>query len=159
MFLRWTQPNAKRNTHSHAYAIMRKGTYVINIKTFPKMDSRGSRVTWHCGRPSAFGCCCSDQAQLPSANVECQTLSFISDNPRDTSLTARNLQINSYTFTVKANTTVGQCGATSITLTLNSLSMLLVGNWVRSAWKILMRRSRRSEHPSLLICAVFSSTS
>uniref|UniRef100_A0A3Q2XCX1 Leukemia inhibitory factor receptor-like n=2 Tax=Hippocampus comes TaxID=109280 RepID=A0A3Q2XCX1_HIPCM len=53
-------------------------------------------------------------------------MNISTDNPRDTSLTARNLQINSYTFTVKANTTVGQCGATSITVTLNSLTDNLI---------------------------------
>ncbi|XP_051907296.1 leukemia inhibitory factor receptor-like [Hippocampus zosterae] len=53
-------------------------------------------------------------------------MNISTDDPRDTSLTARNLQINSYTFTVKANTTVGQCGATSITVTLNSLTDNLI---------------------------------
>ncbi|KAM9794392.1 leukemia inhibitory factor receptor-like isoform X1 [Syngnathus typhle] len=53
-------------------------------------------------------------------------MSVSTDNPQDTSLTARNLQISSYTFTVKANTTVGQCGATSIIVTLNSLTDNLI---------------------------------
>ncbi|XP_026154044.1 leukemia inhibitory factor receptor-like isoform X2 [Mastacembelus armatus] len=41
-------------------------------------------------------------------------------NPEATSLTARNLKISSYTFTVKAQTAVGECGTTLITATLNS---------------------------------------
>ncbi|XP_061655737.1 leukemia inhibitory factor receptor-like isoform X1 [Phyllopteryx taeniolatus] len=48
------------------------------------------------------------------------------DNCQATSLTAKSLQITSYTFTVKANTAVGQCGATSITATLNSLTDNLI---------------------------------
>ncbi|XP_044030554.1 leukemia inhibitory factor receptor-like isoform X2 [Siniperca chuatsi] len=48
------------------------------------------------------------------------------DNPEATSLTARNLQISSYTFTVKAQTAVGECGTASITATLNSLTDNLI---------------------------------
>ncbi|XP_077398719.1 leukemia inhibitory factor receptor-like [Vanacampus margaritifer] len=55
-----------------------------------------------------------------------RVMNISTDNPQATSLTATNLQINSYTFTVKANTTVGQCGATSITVTLNSLTDNLI---------------------------------
>ncbi|GLD51806.1 leukemia inhibitory factor receptor-like protein [Lates japonicus] len=43
-------------------------------------------------------------------------------NPEATSLTARNLKISSYTFTVKAQTAVGECGDTSLILTLDSLT-------------------------------------
>ncbi|XP_031143128.1 leukemia inhibitory factor receptor-like isoform X1 [Sander lucioperca] len=49
-------------------------------------------------------------------------VNFSTDNPEATSLTARNLKIGSYKFTVKARTAVGECGATSITATLNSLT-------------------------------------
>ncbi|XP_045897937.1 leukemia inhibitory factor receptor-like isoform X4 [Micropterus dolomieu] len=48
------------------------------------------------------------------------------ENPEATSLTARNLQISSYTFTVKALTAVGECGTTSITVTLKSLTDNLI---------------------------------
>ncbi|XP_068561579.1 oncostatin-M-specific receptor subunit beta-like [Cebidichthys violaceus] len=41
------------------------------------------------------------------------------DDPEATSLTARNLRFSSYTFTVKAQTAVGECGAAFITVTLN----------------------------------------
>ncbi|MEQ2216895.1 hypothetical protein XENOCAPTIV_024806, partial [Xenoophorus captivus] len=47
------------------------------------------------------------------------SFSVTSDNPEDTSLTAKNLKISSYTFTVVARTAVGECGNTSITATLN----------------------------------------
>lgn len=46
-----------------------------------------------------------------------------SDLPGATSLRARDLKIGSYRFTVKAQTAVGECGTTSLTVTLNSLSM------------------------------------
>ncbi|KAG7498824.1 hypothetical protein JOB18_021696 [Solea senegalensis] len=42
------------------------------------------------------------------------------DNPDATSLTATDLEITTYTFTVKALTAVGECGTTSFTVTLNS---------------------------------------
>ncbi|XP_061657607.1 leukemia inhibitory factor receptor-like isoform X3 [Syngnathoides biaculeatus] len=51
-----------------------------------------------------------------------RVMNVSTDNSHATSLIAKNLQIGSYTFTVKANTAVGQCGATSITATLNSLT-------------------------------------
>ncbi|XP_032395120.1 leukemia inhibitory factor receptor [Etheostoma spectabile] len=51
-----------------------------------------------------------------------KVFNFSTDNPEATSLTARNLKISSYTFTVKARTAVGECGDTSITATLNSLT-------------------------------------
>ncbi|XP_077593367.1 leukemia inhibitory factor receptor-like [Stigmatopora nigra] len=55
------------------------------------------------------------------------SMAYVStDNPQATSLTAKNLQVNTYTFTVKANTAVGECGATSITVTLNSMSDNLI---------------------------------
>ncbi|XP_041816362.1 leukemia inhibitory factor receptor-like [Chelmon rostratus] len=47
-------------------------------------------------------------------------------NPEATNLTARNLDISSYTFTVKAQTAVGECGTTFFTATLNSLTDNLV---------------------------------
>ncbi|TDH01745.1 hypothetical protein EPR50_G00165790 [Perca flavescens] len=49
------------------------------------------------------------------------------NNPEATSLTARNLKNGSYIFTVKARTAVGECGATSITATLNLLTDNLIG--------------------------------
>ncbi|XP_034564839.1 leukemia inhibitory factor receptor-like [Notolabrus celidotus] len=48
------------------------------------------------------------------------------DNPDATTLTATNLNITTYTFTVKAKTAVGECGASSITATLNSLTDALI---------------------------------
>ncbi|XP_070781233.1 leukemia inhibitory factor receptor-like [Enoplosus armatus] len=44
----------------------------------------------------------------------------VSEDPEATSLTARNLKIGTYTFTVKARTALGECGTSSITATLNS---------------------------------------
>ncbi|XP_008298399.1 leukemia inhibitory factor receptor-like [Stegastes partitus] len=44
------------------------------------------------------------------------------DDPEATSLTARNLKIASYKFTVAARTALGECGNTSIDTTLNSLT-------------------------------------
>lgn len=55
-----------------------------------------------------------------------QSLSLGLVNPEATNLTARNLDISSYTFTVKAQTAVGECGTTFFTATLNSLSMLIL---------------------------------
>ncbi|KAF7646272.1 hypothetical protein LDENG_00190580, partial [Lucifuga dentata] len=52
--------------------------------------------------------------------------SITTDNPEVTSLTARQLQISSYTFTVKALTSVGECGDTSIAVTMNSLTDNLI---------------------------------
>ncbi|XP_047426664.1 leukemia inhibitory factor receptor-like isoform X2 [Mugil cephalus] len=46
--------------------------------------------------------------------------SVSTDNPEATSLTATNLKITSYTFTVTAQTTFGKSGNTSIIVTLNS---------------------------------------
>ncbi|XP_070845919.1 leukemia inhibitory factor receptor-like [Chaetodon trifascialis] len=51
---------------------------------------------------------------------------IVINNPEATNLTARNLNISSYTFTVKAQTAVGECGTTFITATLNSLTDNLV---------------------------------
>ncbi|XP_070706599.1 leukemia inhibitory factor receptor-like [Pempheris klunzingeri] len=48
------------------------------------------------------------------------------DDPNATSLTVRNLNVSSYTFTVKAQTGVGECGAASITATLDSLTDSLI---------------------------------
>ncbi|XP_054614303.1 leukemia inhibitory factor receptor-like isoform X2 [Dunckerocampus dactyliophorus] len=48
------------------------------------------------------------------------------DNPQATSLTATNLPIGSYSVTVKAKTAIGQCGATHINATLNSLTDNLI---------------------------------
>lgn len=50
----------------------------------------------------------------------------VEENPEATSLTARNLQISSYTFKVTALTAVGLCGNTSITVTLKSLTDNLI---------------------------------
>lgn len=47
-------------------------------------------------------------------------------DPEATSLTARNLKITSYTFTVMAQTAVGQCGNTSTMVTLDSLTDNLI---------------------------------
>ncbi|XP_061836587.1 leukemia inhibitory factor receptor-like isoform X4 [Nerophis lumbriciformis] len=47
-------------------------------------------------------------------------MNISTDNPQATSLTARNLQISSYSFTLKARTAVGECGATHVTAILNS---------------------------------------
>ncbi|XP_034752110.1 leukemia inhibitory factor receptor-like isoform X2 [Etheostoma cragini] len=55
-----------------------------------------------------------------------KVINFSTDNPEATRLTARNLKISSYTFTVKARTAVGECGDTSITVTLNSLTDNLI---------------------------------
>ncbi|XP_078128379.1 oncostatin-M-specific receptor subunit beta-like isoform X2 [Sander vitreus] len=55
-----------------------------------------------------------------------KVINFTTDNPEATSLTARNLKIGSYIFTVKARTAVGECGTTSITATLNSLTDNLI---------------------------------
>ncbi|XP_035801860.2 leukemia inhibitory factor receptor-like [Amphiprion ocellaris] len=44
------------------------------------------------------------------------------DDPEATSLTARNLEITSYTFMVAARTALGECGNSSIIVTLNSLT-------------------------------------
>lgn len=49
-----------------------------------------------------------------------EAINFSTDDPEATSLTARNLPISSYTFTVKAKTAVGECGSTFITATLNA---------------------------------------
>nr|XP_057912083.1 leukemia inhibitory factor receptor-like [Doryrhamphus excisus] len=53
-------------------------------------------------------------------------MSDSTDNPQATNLTARNLPISSYSFTVKAKTAVGECGVTHITATLNSLTDNLI---------------------------------
>lgn len=45
------------------------------------------------------------------------------DNPEASTLTVRNLNISSYTFTVKALTSVGEGGENSITYQMNLLSM------------------------------------
>lgn len=45
-------------------------------------------------------------------------------HPEATSLTATNLAVDSYTFTVKALTAVGECGTTVRSATLNSSSKL-----------------------------------
>ncbi|XP_068609290.1 leukemia inhibitory factor receptor-like [Brachionichthys hirsutus] len=50
------------------------------------------------------------------------TVSVSTDDPDATSLTARRLNLTSYTFTVNARTAVGDCGATVIAATLNSLT-------------------------------------
>ncbi|XP_029372443.1 leukemia inhibitory factor receptor-like isoform X2 [Echeneis naucrates] len=47
-------------------------------------------------------------------------------NPETTTLTIRNLKISSYMFTVKALTSVGECGTTSLHATLNSQTDHLV---------------------------------
>ncbi|XP_057674845.1 leukemia inhibitory factor receptor-like [Corythoichthys intestinalis] len=55
------------------------------------------------------------------------SVTYIStDDPQATSLTAKNLQVSTYRFTVKANTSVGECGDTSITVTLNSMTDNLI---------------------------------
>lgn len=46
-------------------------------------------------------------------------LFFCTDNPEATSLTARNLKIASYDFTVRSLTVVGECGSTTLRATLN----------------------------------------
>uniref|UniRef100_UPI0037E8028C leukemia inhibitory factor receptor-like n=1 Tax=Semicossyphus pulcher TaxID=241346 RepID=UPI0037E8028C len=53
-------------------------------------------------------------------------LNVSTDDPEATSLTATNLKISTYTFTVKAKTAAGDCGDTSITATLNSLTDNLI---------------------------------
>ncbi|XP_051269471.1 leukemia inhibitory factor receptor [Dicentrarchus labrax] len=47
-------------------------------------------------------------------------LTVSTDDPKATSLRARNLNISSYKFTVKAKTAVGECGSETITVTLNT---------------------------------------
>ncbi|XP_074545851.1 leukemia inhibitory factor receptor-like [Halichoeres trimaculatus] len=42
------------------------------------------------------------------------------NDPEATSLTATNLKSGTYTFTVKAKTAVGECGASSVTATINT---------------------------------------
>ncbi|XP_068430321.1 leukemia inhibitory factor receptor-like [Clinocottus analis] len=59
---------------------------------------------------------------------------FSSDDPEATSLTARNLQTRSYTFTVKAQTAAGEGGAASITVTLNSLT----DYWIKAVFLSLV---------------------
>ncbi|KAM6892596.1 leukemia inhibitory factor receptor-like, partial [Xenentodon cancila] len=49
-----------------------------------------------------------------------KVLSVSTDNPEATSLTAKNLKIGSHTFTVAAQTAVGECGNATITATLNT---------------------------------------
>lgn len=53
------------------------------------------------------------------------SLSPCSGDPNATSLIAENLNISTYTFTVKAKTAVGECGTTSVLFTMNSPSRLL----------------------------------
>lgn len=48
---------------------------------------------------------------------------IIPDNPEARTLTVRNLNISSYTFTVKALTSVGEGGENSVTYQMNLLSM------------------------------------
>ncbi|CAI5666186.1 unnamed protein product [Oreochromis niloticus] len=48
------------------------------------------------------------------------------DDPEATSLTAKNLNISTYTFTVTASTAFGLCGNTSINVTLNPLADQLI---------------------------------
>ncbi|XP_012732945.3 leukemia inhibitory factor receptor isoform X2 [Fundulus heteroclitus] len=48
-----------------------------------------------------------------------QNFSVTTNNPEDTSLTAKNLQTGSYTFKVAARTDVGECGNTTLIATLN----------------------------------------
>ncbi|XP_042251445.1 leukemia inhibitory factor receptor-like isoform X1 [Thunnus maccoyii] len=48
------------------------------------------------------------------------------EDPETTSLTARNLKISTYTFTVKAQTAVGECGTSFISATLNSPTDYLI---------------------------------
>ncbi|KAM4533181.1 leukemia inhibitory factor receptor-like [Fundulus diaphanus] len=48
-----------------------------------------------------------------------QNFSVTTDNPEDTSLTAKNLQNGFYTFKVAARTDVGECGDTTLTATIN----------------------------------------
>lgn len=55
---------------------------------------------------------------------ELHDLSLGLADPGATSLTAKNLKIGTYTFTVKALTALGECGTTQLSATLNSLSML-----------------------------------
>uniref|UniRef100_A0AAQ6IK65 Fibronectin type-III domain-containing protein n=1 Tax=Anabas testudineus TaxID=64144 RepID=A0AAQ6IK65_ANATE len=47
-------------------------------------------------------------------------------DPGATSLTAKNLKIGTYTFTVKALTALGECGTTQLSATLNSLTDNLI---------------------------------
>ncbi|XP_071322498.1 leukemia inhibitory factor receptor-like [Trachinotus anak] len=54
------------------------------------------------------------------SNNENKVFNVSTGNPEATSLTAGNLMISSYSFTVKALTAVGECGTTSTTRTLNS---------------------------------------
>lgn len=46
-------------------------------------------------------------------------INVTTDNPEATSLTARNLKIASYDFTVRSLTVVGECGSTTLRATLN----------------------------------------
>ncbi|KAM9841122.1 leukemia inhibitory factor receptor-like [Aulostomus maculatus] len=56
---------------------------------------------------------------LDNSNV---FINVSTDNPEATSLMVRNLKTTSYTFTVKALTALGECGSSSFTATLNSLT-------------------------------------
>ncbi|KAM6975894.1 leukemia inhibitory factor receptor-like [Tautogolabrus adspersus] len=53
-------------------------------------------------------------------NNDNKVCSVSTDDPKASSLTATNLNINTYTFTVKAKTAAGEEGTTSIIVTLNS---------------------------------------
>ncbi|XP_035464805.2 leukemia inhibitory factor receptor [Scophthalmus maximus] len=65
----------------------------------------------------------SDNNNDDSHNV---VFNVSTDLPGATSLRARDLKIGSYRFTVKAQTAVGECGTTSLTVTLNSLTDNLI---------------------------------
>uniref|UniRef100_A0A3Q1G746 Leukemia inhibitory factor receptor-like n=1 Tax=Acanthochromis polyacanthus TaxID=80966 RepID=A0A3Q1G746_9TELE len=55
-------------------------------------------------------------------NNDSTVFNVSTDDPEATSLTATNLEFTSYTFTVVARTALGECGNTSRSLTLNSLT-------------------------------------
>ncbi|KAM7369393.1 hypothetical protein PAMP_013665 [Pampus punctatissimus] len=61
---------------------------------------------------------------------------FTTDNPEATKLTAKNLKISSYTFKVMAKTAVGECGTTTITATLNSLTDYLIKAIITSLFTV-----------------------
>ncbi|XP_033976150.1 leukemia inhibitory factor receptor-like isoform X2 [Trematomus bernacchii] len=54
-------------------------------------------------------------------------IKFSTDDPDATRLRARNLKMGFYNFTMKAQTSVGECGAAFITATMNSPTENLIG--------------------------------
>ncbi|XP_069578066.1 oncostatin-M-specific receptor subunit beta-like [Brachyistius frenatus] len=86
-----------------------------------KQQGADAEVSWHAiplREQSAF----IQGYTLYYWNNRGKVFSVSTDDPEATSLTATDLNITSYTFTVTAKTAVGECGNASITATLNSLS-------------------------------------